>query len=129
MIWHARVSLICFYIVEWYFPDRVIRQFGDHQLIPDQCDTSKALHRIDLRGKNMNNWREIHRQYVEIWEDRLNNVMPLVWESRKKYSKWYASHSRQYISHTGSMLGKMLKNFRKIKLQSDQPELVSLAEE
>ncbi|KAI4329504.1 hypothetical protein MLD38_027887 [Melastoma candidum] len=56
-------------------------------------------------------------------------VVPLIWESPVRYSKWYAKHTRQHISHTDSMLGTLMKNFRKIKLRSDQPELVTLVAE
>ena len=46
-IWMAWVPLICFDIVEWYFLDHILRQFGLHQSIPQMCDTGLALHGID----------------------------------------------------------------------------------
>ncbi|XP_043805078.1 serine/threonine-protein phosphatase 7 long form homolog [Manihot esculenta] len=33
-IWRAVVPLICFHVVEWHQPDRVLRQFGMQQSIP-----------------------------------------------------------------------------------------------
>ena len=32
--WFAVVPLICFHVVEWHQPDRVLRQFGMQQPIP-----------------------------------------------------------------------------------------------
>ncbi|XP_057956816.1 serine/threonine-protein phosphatase 7 long form homolog [Malania oleifera] len=55
-LWVARVPLICFHIIEWYLPDRVMRQFGFRQVIPAPFMTSGVdivgddLHGMDGRG-------------------------------------------------------------------------------
>jgi len=49
-IWRARISLICYEIVEMHVPDRVLRQFSlnQHILEPDeQLPTMDRKHRID----------------------------------------------------------------------------------
>ena len=49
--WTARVSLMCFCIVETHQPDRVLRQFGLEQEKPNHVVYDDRLHGIDLRGK------------------------------------------------------------------------------
>ncbi|KAI4321788.1 hypothetical protein MLD38_035131 [Melastoma candidum] len=87
--WRARVPLICFCIVEWHYPDRVIRQFGDHQLIPGICDAEARLHRIDMRGKQFDNWMHIHAKYVQLWLNRGSHIVPLQWGQDENYHSWF----------------------------------------
>ena len=44
--------------------DRVLRQFGLAQELPDNVVYDDRLHRIDLRGKVEKNWREEHGPYI-----------------------------------------------------------------
>ena len=50
-MWTARVSLVCFCIVERHHPNRVLRQFGLVQEPLDDVMYNDRLHRIDLHGK------------------------------------------------------------------------------
>ena len=50
-MWTARVSLVCFCIVERHHPNRVLRQFGLAQEPLDDVMYDDRLHRIDLHGK------------------------------------------------------------------------------
>ncbi|KAL7235321.1 hypothetical protein ACSBR1_018759 [Camellia fascicularis] len=52
----ARVPLICFDVVEWHLPDRVLRQFGRVQSVPNWCDTKWQLHATDRRGRVGIDW-------------------------------------------------------------------------
>ena len=69
-MWTARVSLVCFWLVEKHSPNRVIRQFGMIQEIPFDVDTDDTFHAIDLRGKTKMNWREKHVDHIQVWNSR-----------------------------------------------------------
>ena len=69
-VWIARVSLVCFWLVEKHTPDCVVRQFGMVQEVPPSVDTDDALHKIDLRGKTRVNWRDNHLSYIQVWNSQ-----------------------------------------------------------
>lgn len=46
-VWQTIAPLICFDVIEWHRPDRVLRQYGLHQGISVSCDTEAKLHAID----------------------------------------------------------------------------------
>ncbi|GFY93798.1 hypothetical protein Acr_09g0002440 [Actinidia rufa] len=43
-IWVSRSPLVGFEVVEWHLPDRVCKQFGLRQVVPEASNTSPALH-------------------------------------------------------------------------------------
>ncbi|KAL5170181.1 Serine/threonine-protein phosphatase 7 long form [Glycine soja] len=53
--WCALVPLICFQVIEWHQPDRVLRQFGMQQLIPESHSQPLNIHGITLKGKHDKN--------------------------------------------------------------------------
>ncbi|KAF7839465.1 serine/threonine-protein phosphatase 7 long form-like protein [Senna tora] len=53
-IWRASVPLICFHIVEWQYSDRVLRQLGMDQSIPENPLDLDFLHTLVLTGKTSN---------------------------------------------------------------------------
>lgn len=69
-IWQTVSPLICFDVVELHYPDRVLRQFGQHQSIPANCDTIRDLHSVDRRGRQNTDWVQHHRQFIDMWTDR-----------------------------------------------------------
>ena len=73
-IWRSRCPLICFNIVELHLSDRVMRQFGLEQVIPDACDTQAALHAIDRRTEDKN-YIIRHRSHVDVWNDRASRLV------------------------------------------------------
>jgi hypothetical protein len=44
--WTVVLPLICYYIVEWHLPVRVVRQFGElHTVAVQHATTSQSLHK------------------------------------------------------------------------------------
>ena len=74
-VWRTYSPLICFDIVEYHLPDRVMRHFGFNQTIPLPCSTSDSLHRIDRRGAKNKNYVKIHAKYLEEWNKREDRVV------------------------------------------------------
>ncbi|KAE8676690.1 putative Integrase-type DNA-binding superfamily protein [Hibiscus syriacus] len=69
-VWMAMVPLICYAIVEWHSTDRVLRQFGYFQPIPEAPHNMYELHSTDRRGKTDTNWLVRHHKWVVLWDDR-----------------------------------------------------------
>ncbi|KAH1242207.1 Serine/threonine-protein phosphatase 7 long form [Glycine max] len=57
--WCAVVPLICFHIVEWHQPDRVLRQFGMQQPILECPSQPLNIHGLTLKGKHDENWFQL----------------------------------------------------------------------
>ena len=63
-IWRTMSPLICFDIVKWHRPERVLRQFGLQQGIPPSCSIELDLHFVDRRGRHKYDWGAFHAQYI-----------------------------------------------------------------
>ncbi|XP_043810688.1 serine/threonine-protein phosphatase 7 long form homolog [Manihot esculenta] len=108
-IWRAVVPLVCFHIIEWHQPDRVMRQFGMQQHIPAEPQQSAALHDVDLR-KSDTDWAEVHSHWIARWNTRERRIVtappatePLHFHS--EYMEWYRRVSRRWISVKGAAMG------------------------
>ena len=105
----AHVPLICFYIVEWYFPNRVVRQFRGIQDIPPTVTTEESLHMIDLQGRGTVDWAIMHDPYIFLWIDRHARVIHIEPAQNSAdlvtpaYVQWYRRITRRYISKIGAM--------------------------
>ena len=73
-LWRLRTSLICWEIVEPHHPDRVKRQFGMYQGIPQATSYDHRLHHLGQRGNWSKDWRQEHRQYIEYWGMRVEMI-------------------------------------------------------
>jgi Plant mobile domain len=73
-IWMARVPLIHFWVVPYYYPNRVKRQFGLSQTIPPPDPLPWSTHRqLDSVEHTMKiagmDWRIHWRSYIDEWVD------------------------------------------------------------
>ncbi|KAK9103756.1 hypothetical protein Sjap_021010 [Stephania japonica] len=108
-IWRTKAPLIFFCVVEMYNPDRVMRQFGLKQRIPPLTNTSKELHKIDLRGKTDKDWSAEHSDYVSMWTERASNIAndELLEEPMgfyDPYMVWYRRITRRFMSFRGAIV-------------------------
>lgn len=104
LVWMTRAPLICYDIVEWHLPDRVQRQFGLLQTIPEPCNTSDELHHLDRRGRQTPSWRAIHQHWIELWDQRLQQVIGgelgvEVMDFTHPYMIWYRTITRVLIGN------------------------------
>ena len=108
------MPLICIHIVEWHYPNRVLRQFGLQQPIPHEPFDLDALHQHNLRAHDTD-WPETHARWVSLWGRRAHNVVggqpsstSIHYHSR--YLEWYRSVTRRWISPTSARLGVSVSN-------------------
>ena len=95
-IWRAKVPLICFSVVEWHTPDRVLRQFDLFQIISEAINTETSLHSMTFTSTN--NWNVKHARYIEIWEDRMNRIALGGEEDIHNYMEWYKQITRRFMT-------------------------------
>lgn len=86
-------------------PDRVMRQFGMEQTIPERPnDCVLTLHKYGGRGATGTNWRGRHRQYIEDWANRRQFIVQGVpaddvHSASQTYMTWYYSVTRRFIGN------------------------------
>ncbi|KAL5164824.1 Serine/threonine-protein phosphatase 7 long form [Glycine soja] len=68
--WCAVVPLICFHVVERHQPDRVLRQFGMQQPIPECPLQPLNIHGLTLKGKQDENWFQLLAPMISQWNNR-----------------------------------------------------------
>ncbi|KAI8019140.1 hypothetical protein LOK49_LG04G02946, partial [Camellia lanceoleosa] len=103
-IWMARVPLICFDIIDWHLPDRVLRQFGRVQSVPDRFDAHLAMHFRDRRGKMTIDWAKEYQTFIGEWNNRRNTIVHAersneVLTSLGPYMLWFRHHTRLVLSN------------------------------
>ncbi|KAH9616569.1 hypothetical protein KSS87_002203 [Heliosperma pusillum] len=103
--WCVVSPMICFDIVEWHLPNRVARQFGWKQNIPEPADTEPKLHKMDKRGAHSRNWAEYHSAYLAMWFRRYQFRFLGVEDNsdmgyNDPYMVWYRDRTRRFISPT-----------------------------
>ncbi|KAG5524036.1 hypothetical protein RHGRI_030894 [Rhododendron griersonianum] len=109
-IWMAKVPLICFPFVQNHMPDRVMRQFGFRQTIPDACDYTHPPHGKDFKS-GAKNYSVKYRAQVSMWNNRLHHVVPhgdvdlpdsVAYPDNDPYVLCYNRITIRYVSQLGA---------------------------
>ncbi|KAL0312819.1 UNVERIFIED_CONTAM: Serine/threonine-protein phosphatase 7 long form [Sesamum radiatum] len=75
-LWRSSCPLIFYAIVEMHRPERVLRQFGMRQNIPEAIDTrDMSLHQISRKNRTGTDWNLQHIQYISRWQRRYDTVV------------------------------------------------------
>ena len=96
------MPLICFQIVEWHQPDRVMRQFGFSQHIPGSPSQPQNLHSLTLKGKLDKNWVTEMAPVLTVWGNRLQYEVPgrragTDLSYNDEYLVWFRRKTKLYI--------------------------------
>ncbi|XP_040937995.1 serine/threonine-protein phosphatase 7 long form homolog [Gossypium hirsutum] len=100
-LWCTNTQIISFNVVEWYHGDRVPRQFGCIQYIPDLPKEVGKVHGINKRGKHGMHWGVVHRRYIAMWDNRMGRRPRMDMSSNlqpsPEYMQWYFSMGKPYL--------------------------------
>ncbi|KAK4392749.1 Serine/threonine-protein phosphatase 7 long form [Sesamum angolense] len=103
-LWRSICPLIFYAIVEMHHPERVVRQFGMMQNIPDQPDTrDMSLHKITRSNRTGTDWVLQHILYITRWQRRYDTVIQRQPISNRRdtdrgYWEWYNNITRHFVS-------------------------------
>ncbi|KAK5777132.1 hypothetical protein PVK06_045098 [Gossypium arboreum] len=102
LLWCTNASIINFNVVEWYHGDRVLRQFGCIQYIPDSpIQVGEEVHGKNKRGRHGQHWGFTHRRYITVWESRMARRPQMDMSSDLRpsleYIQWYFSMGKPYL--------------------------------
>ncbi|KAK4398103.1 protein MAIN-LIKE 1 [Sesamum angolense] len=90
--------------LEMHHPERVLRQFGMMQNIPDQLDTrDMSLHKITRSNRTGTNWILQHIHYITRWQRRYDMVIQRQPISNRRdtdrgYWEWYNNITHHFVS-------------------------------
>ncbi|XP_021600607.1 serine/threonine-protein phosphatase 7 long form homolog [Manihot esculenta] len=123
-IWKSVVPLICFHIVEWHRPDKVLRQFGFSQPIPQPPRQTADMHSIKLTSL-ATNWMTENQHWITFWESRHRRIVasntltqPLYYHSQ--YMEWYRMIARRWVSQRGASIDAVEDGLENCRLWASQ---------
>ncbi|KAK8696996.1 hypothetical protein V6N13_113162 [Hibiscus sabdariffa] len=103
--WCSVMPLIHFALVEMFYGNRVLRQFGYHQPVPEMPSNMDEYEMIDTRGKSDSNWPVKHAHYIQLWNARATTrprCDPLTTDdfdlSSSVYHYWLLQNSRPMLT-------------------------------
>ena len=112
-IWIARVPLICFNVIKWYFSNRVWWQFSWFQCVLKKLIIDRSYHFTSLISRYEDDWRTIWPHRIEIWNNHWLYVIfsssNYTWQHyHNKYRGWYKQVIRKFMTldkaaHIGSI--------------------------
>ncbi|KAL0414228.1 UNVERIFIED_CONTAM: Serine/threonine-protein phosphatase 7 long form [Sesamum radiatum] len=100
--------LIFYAIVEIHHPERVLRQFGMRQNIPEMPDSrDMTLHQISRKARTGTDWGVQHILHIRRWQRRRDTIVnrPPISNERhteRGYSEWYNNITRRFVSSSTS---------------------------
>ena len=100
-IWTTIAPLLCFEIVEYYHPERVMRQFRLLQRCPKWSidNFNKYVHCVKLTGKSSVNWCRQYVQYYWLWNEWVEHVVgDDNFDLGVDYTTWYHQHSHLFTT-------------------------------
>ncbi|KAH1266120.1 Serine/threonine-protein phosphatase 7 long form [Glycine max] len=103
VLWTCIIPLICFQEVEWHQPDRVMRQFGMQQPIPEPVMQPNNIHDLTLKGKEGKNWMRLMQPALNEWnsryERRVEQTPPQTGtlSLNSEYMRWYRRKTKVYV--------------------------------
>lgn len=108
------MPLIFTNIVEWHQTDRVMRQFGLDQPIPEKPVNLDWEHTQQLKGKTESNWTDEMEIYTDYWKVRDTRIVrgdhlqaPL--KRSSQYMRWYWDHTRKWMDPEGAIFSVMVR--------------------
>ncbi|KAL4278762.1 hypothetical protein GQ457_03G027160 [Hibiscus cannabinus] len=103
--WCSIMPLIHFTLVEMFYGNRVLRQFGYHQPVPEMPLNMDEYEMIDTRDKSDSNCPVKHGEYIEKWNARATTrprCDPLTTDdfdlSSSSYHYWLLQNSRPKLT-------------------------------
>ncbi|PPR84829.1 hypothetical protein GOBAR_AA35881 [Gossypium barbadense] len=91
-LWDMKVSLIVLAMVEMWRPK-----------IPPPSQDMEELHKVDLQGKNDEDWKEVHKDYIGAWNSRME-FLPICepffssdTTTCLEYMSWFRVTSKSYL--------------------------------
>ncbi|KAH1262413.1 Serine/threonine-protein phosphatase 7 long form [Glycine max] len=116
--WCTVVPLICFQVIEWHQPDRILRQFGMQQPISGCPSQPLNIHGITLKGKQDENWGQLFAPMISQWNNRADfrvDVYPRqegLLSFNSDYMVWCRRKTKMFVDP---------KNANTTTLQDDAP--------
>ncbi|KAH1253963.1 Serine/threonine-protein phosphatase 7 long form [Glycine max] len=106
--WCALVPFICFHVVEWHQPDRVLRQFGMQQPIPESPSQPQNIHGLTLKGKQDENWFQLLAPMISQWNNRADfrvDIYPRqegLLSFNSDYMVWYRRKTKMFVDQNNA---------------------------
>ncbi|KAL0345850.1 UNVERIFIED_CONTAM: Serine/threonine-protein phosphatase 7 long form [Sesamum radiatum] len=107
-LWRSTCPLIFYAIVEIHHPERVLRQFGMRQNIPEMPDSrDMTLHQISRKARTGTDWGVQHILHIRRWQRRRDTIVnrPPISNERhteRGYWEWYNNITRRFVSSSTS---------------------------
>ncbi|KAL0356132.1 UNVERIFIED_CONTAM: Serine/threonine-protein phosphatase 7 long form [Sesamum radiatum] len=107
-LWRSTCLLIFYTIMEIHHPERVLRQFGMRQNIPEMPDSrDMTLHQISRKARTGTDWGVQHILHIRRWKRRCDTIVnrPSISNERhteRGYWEWYNNITRHFVSSSTS---------------------------